>query len=850
MFDAIPDVMRYERAPFKDIAAVRHAVPFSEVPYAIRKTPELTSVEVTFTALEQTLKMEMARRNYTRLVIDSLTALQDFCMKGVDEVGGAQTFLRFLSDLRVTTVLTVESPIEESETAERLLARGEVRLSRWEVDDRTIQAIGVEKFRGSAHDIRRHPYRIGPVGLDIDLETTVSRDPAGTGSARSEQAEERARNRPASSLPDVVALIAAVRDLVEVGVDVSSAQAEVDRAAAATESGRTAAAGRHLLRARGIVSQLALEWERTRESPQPPAPPAAFRSAEPKLEASATTAAIPPPAPKLPAWLQETTAVPAEPAPATGTSARGPAVAPPPAPTKPRSFSLPPVTLRRTASRPPLPSAPGGPPGLVALPRGASSPESPLAGTAAGPAPLSVGLLLVTPSVTPHEAGAPDGMTARAPVAPPATRIENPTPAAPSPVGGLGHEPGPIESGRAARRARRRGTSRKAFAGAAGGFAAAPVTPTTGRVPGGDGAVRDGPIPESPVHGPDVAALVPVPVSRSLPRTVRSRRRPRTPPTFRTPARQGRPRLERRLRMPLPSSFPGPRGLRGRSRADPRAERPIGRFARPHRHPAGGRRPRGGERMMETAPRVSTGIVGLDRMLGGGLIAGRPYLVTGATGSGKTLLGLSFLMEGIRRGEDVLLVAVDEPPSEILENVRSFGWDLSKIRTLDANPGQRAIKRLGDVQEIRALADLRSMAEISTEGKKGVDEDVSLQSIHLKLRQQMATGHFTRVLLDSITSIHRFALKMSKDPQAERTEIQSLLRFLSERETTALVTASPGTPVRSPPRRSLTRGEIRLSRRWDGDRSVSQIRVVRMRGSAHDPGSRPFTIGAQGVIVG
>ena len=208
-------------------------------------------------------------------------------------------------------------------------------------------------------------------------------------------------------------------------------------------------------------------------------------------------------------------------------------------------------------------------------------------------------------------------------------------------------------------------------------------------------------------------------------------------------------------------------------------------------------------------------------------------------------------MEGIRRGEDVLLVAVDEPPSEILENVRSFGWDLSKIRTLDANPGQRAIKRLGDVQEIRALADLRSMAEISTEGKKGVDEDVSLQSIHLKLRQQMATGHFTRVLLDSITSIRRFALKMSKDPQAERTEIQSLLRFLSERETTALVTASPGNPGSLTPEEILTRGEIHLSRRV-GRRPLGQPDPPSSgcAESAHNPGRRPFTIGAQGVIVG
>src|SRR5271157_1863287 len=90
-----------------------------------------------------------------------------------------------------------------------------------------------------------------------------------------------------------------------------------------------------------------------------------------------------------------------------------------------------------------------------------------------------------------------------------------------------------------------------------------------------------------------------------------------------------------------------------------------------------------------TDTRVPTGIPGLDRMLGGGLRPGRPYLVTGGTGSGKTLLGLTFLLEGIRRGEEVLLVAVDEPPSEIVENVNSLGWDLMAVKTLDANPGHR-----------------------------------------------------------------------------------------------------------------------------------------------------------------
>ncbi len=254
---------------------------------------------------------------------------------------------------------------------------------------------------------------------------------------------------------------------------------------------------------------------------------------------------------------------------------------------------------------------------------------------------------------------------------------------------------------------------------------------------------------------------------------------------------------------------------------------------------------------MIDVPRISTGIPGLDRMLGGGLVAGRPYLVTGGTGSGKTLLSLSFLTEGLRRGEPVLLVAVDEPPQEILENVRSFGWDLSRVSTLDANPGTRAIRRVADVQEIRALGDLKSMRDFTGETRKpGDSDDISIQSIHLKLRQQMTGQRFTRVVVDSITSIRRFAVKVSADPQAERTEVQSLLRFLSEQEVTTLITATPGNPGLLSPEEVLTRGEILLTRKWVGDRSVRQLKIVRMRGSAHDPERRPFAITPRGIVIG
>jgi KaiC/GvpD/RAD55 family RecA-like ATPase len=248
--------------------------------------------------------------------------------------------------------------------------------------------------------------------------------------------------------------------------------------------------------------------------------------------------------------------------------------------------------------------------------------------------------------------------------------------------------------------------------------------------------------------------------------------------------------------------------------------------------------------------RLSTGVPGLDRMLGGGLYPGRPYLVTGGTGSGKTILSMSFLLEGLRRGEQVLLVAVDEPPMEILDNARTFGWDLSAVRTLDANPGGRAIRRMNDVQEIRALTDVKSMRDLSSESRRAEGEEISIQSIHLKLRQQMAHGAFTRVVVDSITSIRRFALKQTEDPQAERTEVQSLLRLLSEKEVTTLITATPGNPGLLAPEEILTRGEILLTRKWIGDRSVRQVKIIRMRGSAHDPERRPFTITPQGFIVG
>lgn len=432
VFDAIPDVMRYERAPFKDIAAVRHSVRFADVPGGIRKTPELSSVEVTFTALEQTLKMEVVRRSYTRLVVDSLTALQYFCMKGVDETLGAQTFLRFLSDLRLTTVLTVEAAVEDVETPERLLARGEIRLFRWELDGVTVRAIGVEKYRGSSHDVRLHPYRITNQGIDANLERTISRD-----TRRVVEPELPAFVAPLS--PAVAptdpfeSLENDLRDLVAVGLDPSPARLELDAAAKARSGGQPEEFARHLGLAKGAATEVAQHLS-----------PKLLQSGDLNVRRSALRVQRlgafgadlrtgTPPRGAILATPPETPSTPPEDAiaPSAAMAAPGPVPSPEPAP-GPAAFPPPVASLASPAAPPSAPEPPSPPVAVSLAPPPTSAPTPPAAPTALPPPP--------PPPPPPNRPAVPPTPVVRTPTAPPAApspptalRSANPAPPPPPP---------------------------------------------------------------------------------------------------------------------------------------------------------------------------------------------------------------------------------------------------------------------------------------------------------------------------------------------------------------------------------------------------------------------------------
>ena len=246
--------------------------------------------------------------------------------------------------------------------------------------------------------------------------------------------------------------------------------------------------------------------------------------------------------------------------------------------------------------------------------------------------------------------------------------------------------------------------------------------------------------------------------------------------------------------------------------------------------------------------RAATGVGGLDKMLKGGLIPGRPYVLSGSAGSGRTTLGVQFLQQGVRQGERALLVAIDEPPAEIRENVRYLGWDVGKIRILDVHPTAKAYSKKVSMVEIaaqRAVGSLRDARDDArTEALKQASPDLSVQSLQLMLKQEFQETRYSRIVIDSLTTLKRLSGEQDID-----MGMMSLLRFLSEANLTCLLVTDVPDYASVEPEIFISRGEIRLHRIMTGTKIERCITIEKMRGSAHDTVPRPLTIAREGIQV-
>lgn len=245
--------------------------------------------------------------------------------------------------------------------------------------------------------------------------------------------------------------------------------------------------------------------------------------------------------------------------------------------------------------------------------------------------------------------------------------------------------------------------------------------------------------------------------------------------------------------------------------------------------------------------KVKTGVQGLDDMLDGGLIPGRVYVVSGASGTGKTTLAMQFLLEGARSGERVMYVAIDEPPNEVRDNMASYGWDIGRVQVFDATPDilnydKTPVRDVSTERKVEYFSDIPPSIRKTSE-KSPVD--MTINTLQELLKLEMKARRYSRVVIDSLTSLRYFYIRTSE----ENASLMSFLRVLSDLGVTSFVTVQLPEIPKSDVEAHMARGEIRLHKWFDGRGLMRGITVEKYRGSSHDQRLRPIKIGKGGISI-
>jgi circadian clock protein KaiC len=225
---------------------------------------------------------------------------------------------------------------------------------------------------------------------------------------------------------------------------------------------------------------------------------------------------------------------------------------------------------------------------------------------------------------------------------------------------------------------------------------------------------------------------------------------------------------------------------------------------------------------------ISTGLEGLDAILCGGFPEDHLYLIEGDPGTGKTTFALQFLLEGHRRGEPVLYIALSESERELRMISRSHGWNLENVHIVEVMPApeslmpedQYTVFHPGDVELGTTL--------------KGILETVK------EIKP-------TRVVFDSLSEIRLLA----RDSSRFRRQMLGLKQFFTSRHCTALLLDDrPQNNNSDTTVLSIVHGVIRLermSREYGSKRR--RLEVVKLRGLKFHDGYHDYNIRTGGLVV-
>lgn len=226
-------------------------------------------------------------------------------------------------------------------------------------------------------------------------------------------------------------------------------------------------------------------------------------------------------------------------------------------------------------------------------------------------------------------------------------------------------------------------------------------------------------------------------------------------------------------------------------------------------------------------PKAASGIAGFDDVTFGGLPAGRPSLVCGAAGCGKTLFAVTFLVNGATRyDEPGVFMSFEERADDLAANVASLGYDLDGL----VADGKLAI------DHVRV-----ERGEIEESG------EYDLEGLFVRLGFAVDTVGAKRVVLDTIETL----FSGFTDPALLRAELRRLFGWLKDRGLTAVITGERGDGelTRQGLQEYVSDCVILLDNRVEDQITTRRLRVVKYRGSAHGTNEYPFLIDDGGISV-
>jgi circadian clock protein KaiC len=231
--------------------------------------------------------------------------------------------------------------------------------------------------------------------------------------------------------------------------------------------------------------------------------------------------------------------------------------------------------------------------------------------------------------------------------------------------------------------------------------------------------------------------------------------------------------------------------------------------------------------IIKSLPKSPTGIQGFDEITGGGLPTGRPTLICGGAGCGKTLFGMEFLVRGATKfNEPGVFMSFEETSEELIKNVASLGFDLENL-----------IKN----KKIALDHVHVERSEIEETG------EYDLEGLFIRLNYAIDSIGAKRVVLDTIESL--FAGLPNQ--LILRAELRRLFHWLKEKGVTSIITGERGdeTLTRQGLEENVSDCVIMLDHRVTAQTSTRRLRVVKYRGSMHGTNEYPFLIDEDGFSV-